>query len=155
MNNINQLLDKYWAGESSPAEEADIRSYFKSGQISDEHAELATLFNYFSNEKERRFEGELDLSFLESKPKGRVIRFLPRMVLIAASLAVLLTASLHLFDNGDTMYKNKYTELEDPEEALEITMEALGFLSNKYEKGTEPMNKHFKNLEKTNVFDLN
>ena len=85
----------------------------------------------------------------------RVIHFLPKLIAIAASLALLLTVSLHLFDNGDTMYKNKYTELEDPEEALEITMEALGFLSKKYEKGTEPMSKHFKNLEKTNVFDLN
>jgi hypothetical protein len=73
---------------------------------------------------------------------------------VAASLLLLLTVTYQQFSMDDTHYNNKYTEVENPDEALEIAIEALGFLSNKYKKGTEPMSKNLKNLEKADVFSF-
>lgn len=152
---IEQLLDKYWKGETSLQEEANIREYFSSAQVSPEHEEISALFQYLSEEQNVNMDQELDLSFLNEGKKSRTRLLWPRLMAVAASVAILLTVSIYLFNTGSTTYKYKYTELQDPDEALAITMEALGFLSTKYEKGSEPINKHFKNLEKTAVFDFN
>lgn len=151
---INNLIEKYWAGETSLEEERLIKTYFMSGNVSEEHEDMAPLFDFFSIESEITV-GDLDLDLEVTKPKPKVRRLFPRLLTIAASMAILISASMLLFNNNSTIYKNKYTELQDPEEALEITMEALGFLSNKYEQGSEPMTKYMKNLEKTVVFEFN
>ena len=47
--NIDQLLEKYWEGETSLQEEQDIKAYFAAGDVLPEHAEMAPLFGYFAN----------------------------------------------------------------------------------------------------------
>ncbi|MBT8190367.1 MAG: hypothetical protein HKO89_04335 [Saprospiraceae bacterium] len=152
---LEKILNKYWDGETSLQEEAEIREYFNSDQVSPEHKEISALFQYMNNEREITFDEELDFSFIKDEKKTKTRFLWPRLMTMAASVAVLLAVSIYLFDTGSTTYKYKYTELQDPDEALAITMEALGFLTQKYEKGSEPINKHLKNLEKTAVFDFN
>ena len=50
--NIKKLLDKYWAGESSLADEKMIFSYFASGEVAPEFIEFIPLFSYINNEKD-------------------------------------------------------------------------------------------------------
>ena len=155
MKNIDSLLEKYWAGETDRDEELALRAYFRSDNVSSDHAELVPLFSFFDAESSREYEGQPDLAFTrKSSGSSGVLRLLPRIGAIAATVALLLVVSLNLFTDDPT-YKNKYTELQDPEEALAITMEALEFLSSNYEKGAEPATRHFKKFEKTAVFTTN
>lgn len=150
MTNIDKLIQKYFEGETSLEDENTIRSYFKSEKVSPEHKYLKDVFQFFESEQKLGSNFEPDLSFVKSgKPKVR--HLLPKLMGIAASLLILVTLSTYWFNTNETLYKNKYTQLEDPDEALEITLEALGFLGEKFNKGTESMS-HMKNLEKTAVF---
>lgn len=153
-NNIQSLIDKYWNGESTLAEEQSIKDYLSSGQVSEDHQDLIPLFSYFEMESGLSLDKqELDLSFVKEE-KSKVRHLMPKVMGIAASLLFLLTVSFQFLNPGDdgTMYKSKYTEVEDPEHALEIAMDALGMLGKNYSKGTKPMSKGFKGLQKTDVF---
>ena len=152
--NIDNLLDKYWNGETSLEEEAQLRDYFTSGDLDEDHKELRPLFAYFNNAAQLGHNFEPDLSF--TRKKGRTIRmFIPKIITIAACLTLLFTISYTwVVQSEDTVYKNKYTELQDPEEALAITLDALGFVGHKIDKGTRELS-HIKEIEKTAVFKFN
>lgn len=148
---IDNILDKYWEGTSSLEEENVLKEYFNSSEVQDAHLEFKPLFNFFKAEAESIPAFEPDLSF--TRKKQTKVRFLlPKLIAIAASFVLLFSVSQQWLDKSeDTMYKNKFTELEDPEEALAITLEALGFVSSKIDKGTKDLT-HIKEIEKTAVF---
>jgi len=153
--NIQSLIDKYWEGETSLAEEQAIKQYLSSNEVSEDHKDLIPLFSYYKMESGLSLaKEELDLSFVrEAKPKVRYL--IPKIMGIAASFLLLFSVTYqYLGVSEDAIYTGKYTEVEDPEEALEIAMDALGFLGNNYSKGTTPMSKGFKGLEKTDVFNF-
>ena len=50
---INELLAKYWEGETSLAEEQELRVYFREGQVPENLKETAALFRYFDAGKGR------------------------------------------------------------------------------------------------------
>lgn len=151
---VNSLINKYWEGQTSLSEETQIREYLLSDKVADEHKELIPLFSYFQEASEITMDFDLDLSFTQEVRKPKVRFLMPKIIGIAASLLLLLTVGYQQFNMDDASYNNKYTEVQDPDEALEIAIEALGFLSNKYEKGTTSVAKGFKNIEKADVFNL-
>lgn len=153
--NIDNILEKYWKGETSLEEEHQLRNYFKSDSIEDRHQQYKALFGFFSQEQQLKIKDD-EISIGRSMVRTTKVRSLMiRMTAIAASVVILLGIGMQIFDQNDTMYKNKYTELQDPDEALAITMDALGFLSNKYESGSQPMTKYMKNFEKTEIVKMN
>jgi len=150
---IDHLIQKYWDGESSLEEERQLKDYFNSGSVDDAHKALSPMFRYYESESKLTTDFVPDLSFTtESKPKVRYL--IPKIMAVAASLLLLLTVTYNQLDVSDTSYNNKYTEVENPDEALAIAVEALGFLGTKYKKGTTPVSKGLKNLEKTDVFNF-
>lgn len=48
---INDLLEKYWEGETTVEEENILKSYFQNGQIMPEHEAFTPLFVYFNEQK--------------------------------------------------------------------------------------------------------
>lgn len=50
-DNINTLLDKYFAAETSVEEEQRLQAYFATGDITPEHEEFAPMFRYFSAQR--------------------------------------------------------------------------------------------------------
>lgn len=50
MDNIKDLIEKYFEGFTSADEEASLRSFFTSGNVPDELAMYKPLFTYFDNE---------------------------------------------------------------------------------------------------------
>ena len=151
INSIDKIIEKYFDGESSIQEENHLKVYLQSDKVKDDHKFLIPIFQNFENEKKLSIPFEPDLSFIHNKkPK---VRFLwPKVISVAASVILLIAVAFNWFAvNDDTVYRNKYTQVENPEEALSITLNALGFLSNKLEKGTKSMS-HIKKYEKTDVF---
>ena len=59
-NNINNLLEKYFEGETSIAEEKKLKAYFNSYEVKEEHIEYAPLFGFFAEARQIEFPGELD-----------------------------------------------------------------------------------------------
>jgi hypothetical protein len=61
-NNINNILEKYWNAETNLQEEADLRLYFASPDVTDQHKEYVGLFNHISHM--RLAQSEIDVSTL-------------------------------------------------------------------------------------------
>lgn len=164
----DRLLEKYFQGETTLAEEEQLKFYFSGDDIDSKHSEYASLFQFFSEQENVKSRKALDMSFLDkkeetiireftpatkelkSKPKTR--RLFPRIAVAAASFLVLTMFSLNYFDQ--TSGTNQDLAEAEAQEALETTMEALAYLGHNYDKGADPM-KHMKQLEKTNIFKFN
>lgn len=54
MDNINELIEKYFEGFTSADEEASLRRFFTSGNVPDELAMYKPLFTYFDNEIKKK-----------------------------------------------------------------------------------------------------
>jgi hypothetical protein len=56
--NINEILNRYFEGETSLEEERTLKAYFAKGDVSDEHKIYQDLFACFKVESEITFEAE-------------------------------------------------------------------------------------------------
>ena len=56
---IEELLERYFEGETSAAEEKRIRAFFASGEVPEHLAVYAPLFAYFDEEIERDAEAQV------------------------------------------------------------------------------------------------
>ena len=89
MNEMKKLVDKYFQGETTREEEQRLRQYFSKVTPTDELAEIAPLFTYFSEEESvTEFLKGLreDVPVVDNNKKTRRIRFLK----IASMAACLL-----------------------------------------------------------------
>ncbi|WP_396150446.1 hypothetical protein [Flavobacterium sp.] len=132
---IEQLLEKYFEGETTIAEEIQLKQYFSSEKVAAHLEHYKPLFGYLTTEKEEKFTPSLSL---KTKKRFTVAR-----IGIAASL---------LFSIGTIAYLNyKPTQppqvanaelgtFESPEEAFEETQKALALLSEKVNIGMKSVN---------------
>lgn len=151
-NQINELLDKYFEGETSITEERTLKSYFNSDEVTPEHLPYSDLFNYYSLAQTEILEKELYLNDVFSPRPSRLRLIKNYAVSIAAALALVL-ASIFIIKTQITTANDArmaQVEIEDPEEALEATMEALAYLGIQFNKGTESMDK-IKALSKAQI----
>lgn len=99
---INQLLDRYWKGETSLEEEQILRSFFSQICVPEELAKYRPLFNYEQTEtKTDRLGDDFDERIMsmidepqELKVKARPIRISQRFAPLfkaAAMVAIVLT----------------------------------------------------------------
>lgn len=164
--NIDRFLADYWAGESSLADEEDLRKYFRSGAVAAKHKEFKLYFNSLSREQSKSGVN-LDVkkilaSELKNRKKEAVVRpmYSRRLRSIAAVGAVLLACGIGYFtlgqlDDDTAKYAGKVTILDEAaeqEEALAITREALAMLSNKFAKGQASIEKEMEQINKLNIF---
>jgi hypothetical protein len=55
MERLNKLLDNYFKGESTLAEEAELKQYFATGTIAPEHKPYSALFQAFGQELQQQY----------------------------------------------------------------------------------------------------
>lgn len=83
MDNINDILNKYFDGESSIDEERLLSRYFQSSEVKEEHKIYTSIFQHFAEEKE--------INKTVSKPvKKRKVN----LYLVIASCAAMLAGVL-------------------------------------------------------------
>ena len=103
---IDQLVEKYWNGETSIEEEKQVKAYFKANPALSKQAEY---FRFLKKEQEVKF---------DHKAKNNAKR---TWLSAAATIAVgILTAVLVLQERNKDPFA-----IEDPERALEETKKAL------------------------------
>jgi len=133
LNKIENLLEKYFQGETTIAEEKELREYFSSPNVAQHLEQYKSMFGYFSLAKEQKSTYEIPL-----QTKKRNVAWLS----IAASAVILLGIGTYYFarEQSTTTAIASKTELgtyDDPEEALKATQKALALLSNNVNVGIE------------------
>jgi hypothetical protein len=133
LNKIEILLEKYFQGETSIAEENELRTYFSSLNVAQHLEQYKPMFGYFPLAKEQMLQQEIPLLPMP-RDKKRYVAWLS----IAASVVVLLGIGTYVFYNYDTANeKQDLGTYDDPEVALRETQKALALLSNHVNVGIE------------------
>ncbi|EJG01707.1 MULTISPECIES: hypothetical protein [Flavobacterium] len=133
LNKIEDILEKYFQGETSIAEENQLKEYFSSPNVAQHLEQYKPMFGYFSQAREQKSTYEIPL-----QTKKRNVAWLS----IAASAVVLLGIGTYFFvsEKNETTAVASQAELgtyDDPEEALKATQKALALLSNNVNVGIE------------------
>lgn len=152
-SNIDDLLEKYWEGETSLQEEQDIKAYFAAGDILPEYAEIAPLFGYFAKESSVNTQKDYTAT-LQDIPKAKVFNLSMYIRTIAAVFALAICAYVG-YQVGQDAKESNHTmayEIDDPEKALEITKQALAMLSTKLTDQTESVSQDMQRADNANIF---
>jgi hypothetical protein len=128
---IEKLQEKYWAGETTLAEEKELKAYFR------DNPSLTATGGYHRLLKEKR---DVDPNRPFTHPGRRTRGF---WLSIAATILVLLSVGVFMLQHNDT--SQKYA-VDDPEQAMEITRASLMMVSEGLNKGKT----YSKDLKKIN-----
>ena len=140
MNKFNELIAKYWEGTSSLEEEDQLRSYLQTSEGSSKYPKEASMFGFFHLQKEV---GTNITEFPTQKIEETKIRRLgfTNVRNIAAALLLVLGAYFvwnnNISSSQTDIKSGEWTEIDDPKKALEITKQALAFLSHKVDKSEQ------------------
>jgi hypothetical protein len=155
MINIEEILERYWEGESTLEEEKLLRTYFRSDTVSPDHLPYKDLFSFYDKASEKRYTGSLNVPDTINQTSHRTkILTITRRVISAAAVLTLLVASLFIIRNQiseKTGQEDYVYEISDPDEALEVTLQALTLVSGKLDKGASTMINGMQNVEKANI----
>lgn len=135
MKNIDKLIEKYFAGESTLAEEAQLREFFNQPNIPEHLRSYQPLFQFFKVEKEI----QAPLTWKTKTTDNQIVQLKSVRFYVSRIAAVLVLTvgiwmtytSLHTTENQDQAINWEQYEETDPEKALEETKAALLLLSQK------------------------
>jgi hypothetical protein len=135
---LNRLLEKYYKGESTEKDEAELRSFFSENNIPEGYEAEKVIFSYYRNtmevpEPSPDFESGIlaGIDEYESKSSSLNLRkfILP---LISTAAALLIMAGLYFFFIDRSEPRNTYS---DPEIAYAETMKILMKVSSELNQG--------------------
>jgi len=131
LDRIEQLIEKYFEGETSIVEENELKVYFSSSDVAQHLKQYQTIFGYFSQAKEQQFTQGIPLQ----TKKRNIVMWLS----VAASVVVMLGVGTFMFTKSNEQPTNlsEYGTYEDPEKALEETQRALALVSKHLNTGIE------------------
>jgi len=134
-----KLLHRYFDGETSLAEETELRAYFRAGGVRADLAALDPMFGYWEEQREIKAPATLKPIARQRRPPVRWL------MATAAAVLLLLTANGWLQRPPDiTEFQiaekkeidwSQY-EVTDPEEAYRILRGALKTASTEMNRGT-------------------
>jgi len=132
LNRIEDILEKYFQGETTVAEEKELKEYFFSPNVAQHLEQYKPMFGYFSQVKQQKSTHEIPL-----QTKKRNVAWLS----IAASVVVLLSIGTYFYvsekNTAPVVAQSELGTYDDPEEALKATQKALALLSNNVNVGIE------------------
>jgi hypothetical protein len=132
LDKIENILEKYFQGETSIAEEKELKGYFSSSNVAQHLEQYKSMFGYFSQVKEQKSTQEIPL-----QTKKRNVAWLS----IAASVVVLLGIGTFYYVSQETtapvVAQSELGTYDNPEEALAATQKALALLSSNVNVGIE------------------
>jgi hypothetical protein len=144
--NMEDLLKKYWACETTLEEEKQLREYFGGNNLPDQWKDTAALFQYFEETKKKSLN---DLAFesqvihnIRAPKKGRLVRLAYNTMRIAAGLAVVLAATWFIRNEiREATPQAVVDTYDDPKLAFEETKKALLMISKSFGTAEEQTRK--------------
>lgn len=119
MKDIDNILEKYFEGETSLEEERLLKSYFQSKDIASEHLIYAPIFQHLSNEQTE----------IAEQPKPKAKKRLPLWLSVAACAAILIgifLVALPQWNAGNASFV--YVDGKKYKDMNEINAQALNSL---------------------------
>ncbi|KAF2330266.1 hypothetical protein [Flavobacterium daemonense] len=130
LDKIENILEKYFQGETTIAEEKELKEYFSSPNVAQHLEQYQPMFGYFSQATQQKSTQEIPL-----QTKKRNVAWLS----IAASAVVLLGIGTYFFTSQEktapAVAQSELGTYDNPEEALKATQKALALLSNNVNVG--------------------
>ena len=128
LDRIEKLIEIYLEGETSIAEENELKVYFSSSDVAQHLQQYQPLFSYFSKAKEEQFSREI---LLPTKKKNNL-----QMWSIAASVVVLLGVGTFMYlENNKSDDFVACSPEDNPELVLQQTQKALALVSEHLNTG--------------------
>ena len=128
-NKIEILIEKYFQGETSIAEEKELRSYFSSQDVAPHLEHYKAMFGYFTEAKQQKFTQEIP-----QQTKKQKVMWLS----IAASIVVLFgMVTFFMINTDEAVTQNELGSYDSPEQAFRETQKALALLSSNVNIGIE------------------
>lgn len=129
LDRIKILLENYFQGKSSIADEKELTNYFLSENVAQHLVQYKSLFGYFSQSKKQLFQQEIPL-----QTKKRNVAWLS----IAASVIILIgVGTFILYNNSEPKKNQDLGTFDNPEMAYQQTQKALELLSQNVNVGIE------------------
>jgi hypothetical protein len=136
MENINNILDKYFSGTSTLDEENIMKEYFNSGNIATEHLVYEPLFKVFETEAGETCPTEKKTA---SKPKHLYLR---KLLYTSSGVAAAVLLTLWLFGSpailGDYAIVNG-TRINDHEIAQQIAQSKINKVGEMLQGKLKPL----------------
>jgi hypothetical protein len=136
---VEQLIEKYFQGETTIAEEKQLKAYFSSNDVAPHLVKYQALFGYFETQKGTQFEQKLPLQ----PRKQNTVKWMG----IAASFVVLFGWATFYFSTPEPKQDDLGT-YDNPEEAYAATQEALLMVAEQVNVGMQSVS-HLNEYEKT------
>ncbi len=127
---IEQLLEKYFQGETGLTEEKELKAYFSSSNVAQHLEQYKPLFAYYNQAATERFEKQL--------PFPAKSRFSTLKLAVAAAVILSVGIITTKWINVESPKPaGEYGTYNDPKVALEETKKALALVSEKLNVGVE------------------
>jgi len=146
---INKLLEKFFAGETTQSEEQQLKLWFQSEDVPDEMRAMKSYFEAMGKLKEEKpdssFEKTLTERISQDEPAKKTRFRFYALTSAAAAIAIFLTVWM-----GTNLFKPKevYGTVNDPKIAFAETKKILQEVSARLNEGLEPAEKTVKTVEK-------
>ena len=149
---VNQLLEKYFEGETSLQEETMLSTYFNENEVAADLKQYQPLFKYFKEEKAIQLSDDFEsrlLEKLETTPveaKIKKLPFISQLRKIAAAAVIIFGAFIAYQQvNTPPEKEDLFAEYDamTEQEAYERTKAALMLISNKLNTSTQKAAKGF------------
>lgn len=156
---IKILVDKYFEGETSLQEEAQLAEYFNGDEVVPELKQYQPLFKFFKAEKSILLNETATEKILAIEKPVKTLQILrgSGMFWRAAAAVFILGISSYFitkqFENpnkkcvADNCRVKVYDETDDPEKAFEEVQAALKLVSKKMKKGTDETTEGMKKVK--------
>ena len=154
LTKIEKLLARYWNGETTLEEEAELKEFFTHQAVPGHLQFYAPLFQYFDGQKLKTAPSiedqiRLEVNYTRSEKgkgkQGRVVPWITQVAKIAAVGLVLAVATYlvreEYLDNKQQVQPMVADTFEDPQKAFEETKKALMLISKNFGKGRKQMQK--------------
>lgn len=132
LDRIEILIEKYFEGETSIAEEKELKAYFSSSDVAQHLEQYKPVFGYFSQAKQEQFTATIPL---KSK-RRKIVAWLS----VAASVVVMLGIGFFAYQNTSEPTQENLGVIDDPEIAFKETQKALALISKHVNTGIESVN---------------
>ncbi len=149
INEIRVLLEKYYDGSSSRAEEARLTRYFRNEEVPEDLLPEKEMFSFFDDCEENEempvgFDLRMAGVFDRLEKKENRTRRLSIFSLsgLAAGLMIILAVYLVYLKNDRTeelASANYMDTYSDPNQAYEETLKALNYISTRFNDGTKEL----------------
>jgi len=145
---IEQLLKKFWDGETSVEEEHKLKLAFSREDVPENLSSFKSYFGFVTNEKkvehpEKNFENKLTEKLISKSKHTLSIR---RLLPYAAGFILLISSLFFLREENDSTNYKPLTEKE-----LQLAQKYLGFFAENIE---HTMSFSAQNLEKINLLNI-